>query len=160
MGVHELDELRWLSGQEFGGIEAVAGPPDPSPEAAGDLDSAQAIGRLSDGAAAFVSLGRWFPGGDMARVEVFGTRDAVRVDFLDPRDGEAVQLEALVRQAEGFAEFARGGPCTGATIQDAEAALAAAERASMAAGIPPRLTAPALPAEPAEPAEPAGAILR
>ena len=68
----------------------------------------------------------------MARVEVFGTRDAVRCDFLDPKDGEQAQLDALARQAEGFATFAAGGPCTGATIQDAAAAVAAAERAAKA----------------------------
>ena len=132
MGVHEFDQVRWLSGQEFGDLHAVPGPPGDEPRAGGDVDSAQAIASLSRGAAAFVSLGRYFPGGDMARVEVFGSRDAVRCDFLDPKDGEQAQLEALVRQAEGFATFAAGGACTGATIRDAAAALAAAERAAKA----------------------------
>ena len=68
----------------------------------------------------------------MARVEVFGTQDAVRLDFLDPSAGEQAQLDALVRQAEGFAAFARGGPQSGASIQDAAAALEAAERAASA----------------------------
>jgi len=133
MGVHEFDQVRWLSGQDFGEISAVPGPPDADPDnVAGDVDSAQAIARLSGGASAFISLGRYFPGGDMARVEVFGTRDAVRCDFLDPKDGELAQLDALVRQAEGFAAFAKGGPVTGASIHDAVAALEAAERASAA----------------------------
>lgn len=131
MGVHEFDQVRWLSGQEFGAVAAVAGPPNVE-STTGDVDSAQAISRLSGGASAFVSLGRYFPGGDMARVEVFGTRDAVRSDFLDPKDGETAQLDALVRQAEGFAAFATGGPLTGASIYDAAAALAAAERAARA----------------------------
>lgn len=132
MGVHEFDQVRWLSGQEFGDVDAVAGPPSPDPDASGDLDSANAIGRLSGATSAFVSLGRYFPGGDMARVEVFGTRDAVRCDFLDPRDGEQAQLDALLRQAEGFASFATGAPLTGGSIRDAAAALAAAERAEAA----------------------------
>lgn len=132
MGVHEFDQLRWLSGQEFGEMSAVPGPRSTEPEAIDDVDSAQAIAALSGGASAFVSLGRYFPGGDMARVEVFGTRDAVRCDFLDPKDGEQAQLDALVRQAEGFATFARGGPLNGASIHDAAAALEAAERASAA----------------------------
>ena len=136
MGVHEYDQVRWLSGQEFGDVDAVAGPPSPDPDVSGDLDSAQMIGLLSGGASVFVSLGRYFPGGDMARVEVFGTRDAVRCDFLDPRDGEQAQLDALVRQAEGFASFATGGPLTGASIRDAAAALAAAERAEAAMARP------------------------
>ena len=133
MGVHEFDQVRWLSGQDFGDISAVPGPTSADPDnVSGDVDSAQAIASLSGGASAFVSLGRYFPGGDMARIEVFGTRDAVRCDFLDPKDGEQAQLDALVRQAEGFAAFAKGGPLTGASIHDAVAALQAAERASAA----------------------------
>jgi myo-inositol 2-dehydrogenase / D-chiro-inositol 1-dehydrogenase len=132
MGVHEFDQVRWLSGQDFGDIRAVPGPRSPGQDGSGDVDSAQAIAPLSGGASAIVSLGRYFPGGDMARVEVFGTRDAVRCDFLDPKDGERAQLGALVRQAEGFAAFAKGGPLTGASIHDAVAALEAAERASAA----------------------------
>ena len=133
MGVHEFDQVRWLSGQDFGDLNAVPGPQATDPdEVAGDVDSAQALAQLSGGASAIVSLGRYFPGGDMARIEVFGTRDAVRCDFLDPKDGEQAQLDALVRQAEGFAAFARGGPLTGASIHDAAAALEAAERASTA----------------------------
>jgi myo-inositol 2-dehydrogenase / D-chiro-inositol 1-dehydrogenase len=132
MGVHEFDQIRWLSGQELDDLHAIPGPPSAEPGAGNDVGSAQAIARLSRGASAFVSLGRYFPGGDMARVEVFGTRDAVRCDFLDPKGGELVQLDALVRQAEGFATFAAGGPLTGASIQDAVAAIEAAERAAKA----------------------------
>jgi myo-inositol 2-dehydrogenase / D-chiro-inositol 1-dehydrogenase len=132
MGVHEFDQVRWLSGQEFGELHAVPGPRTTDPDATDDVDSAQAIASLSRGASAFVSLGRYFPGGDMARIEVFGSRDAVRCDFLDPKDGEQAQLDALTRQAEGFAAFARGGPLTGASLHDAVAALEAAERASAA----------------------------
>ena len=129
MGVHEFDQVRWLTGQDFGELSAVSAPWTEAPGLWKDVDSAQALGRLSGGTSAFVSLGRYFPGGDMARVEVFGSRDAVRSDFLDPKDGERAQLDALVRQAEGFAVFARGGPRTGASIHDAAAALAAAEQA-------------------------------
>ena len=132
MGVHEFDQVRWLTRQEFGEIHAVASPLVGDSEVTGDVDSAQAIAALSGGATAVISLGRYFPGGDMARVEVFGTRDAVRTEFLDPAEGERAQLEALRAQAEGFAEFAAGGACTGATVDDAAAALEAAERASAA----------------------------
>ena len=132
MGVHEFDQVRWLSGQEFGEVDAIPGPRSPDADAGDDPDSAQAIARLSGGATAFVSLGRYYPVGDMARIEVFGTRDAVRVDFLDPKHGERAQLDALVRQAEAFAAYARGGPLTGASVGDAIAALDAAERAATA----------------------------
>ena len=129
MGVHEFDQVRWLSGQEFGELAAISVPFTKEIGAWKDVDSAQAIAPLSGGGTAFVSLGRYFPIGDMARVEVFGSRDAVRCDFLDPSEGEIAQLDALVRQAEGFAAFARGRRQTGASIRDAAAALDAAERA-------------------------------
>ena len=132
MGVHEFDQIRWLSGQEFGESSVVTPPLGRCGRRRARRDSAQAIAPMSGGATAFVSLGRYFPGGDMARLEVFGTRDAVRIDFLDPKDGERAQLDALARQAEGFATFAAGGPRTGASIQDAAAALEAAERAKAA----------------------------
>jgi myo-inositol 2-dehydrogenase / D-chiro-inositol 1-dehydrogenase len=140
MGVHEFDQVRWLSGQDFGEIQAVASPLVGDPDVTADVDSAQAIAALSGGATALISLGRHFPGGDMARVEVFGTSDAAASRFL-PSEGNRAQLEALRRQAEGFAEFAAGGPCTGATVADAAAALEAAERASTAI---PRLSPLAL----------------
>lgn len=130
MGVHEFDQIRWLSGQEIGELNVVSPPLSEEVADGRDVDSAQAIATLSGDATAFVSLGRYFPGGDMARIEIFGTRDAVRIDFLDPKDGEQAQLDALVRQAEGFATFATGGPRSGASIHDAAAALEAAERAS------------------------------
>ena len=129
MGVHEFDQVRWLSGQEFEDVWAVAAPRSDDPAIGNDPDSAQAIARLSGGSSAFVSLGRYFPGGDMARVEVFGEHDAVRSDFLDPKDGEQAQLDALVRQADGFVRFASGGPPSGASADDAVAAIEAAERA-------------------------------
>ena len=52
--------------------------------------------------------------------------------FLDPAEGERAQLAALRLQAESFADFASGGPCTGATGADAIAALDAATRAGAA----------------------------
>lgn len=130
LGVHEFDQIRWLSGQDIGVLSVVSAPLSEVPGVWRDADSAQAIAPMSGGATAFVSLGRYFPGGDMARIEVFGTRDAVRIDFLDPKDGDQAQLDALVCQAEGFASFAKGGPRSGASIYDAAAALEAAERAT------------------------------
>ena len=80
--------------------------------------------------------------------EAFGTRGHERCDVIDPAEGEVAQLEALRRQAESFASFAAGGPCEGATADDAVAALAAAEQVTAAipamsgsqdvsAGLPP-----------------------
>jgi myo-inositol 2-dehydrogenase/D-chiro-inositol 1-dehydrogenase len=137
MGVHEFDQLRWLTGQDVTGLSAVASglvpdglgePPDQAP----DVDSAQVIAELSGGGTGFISLGRYHPAGDMARAEAFGTRGTARCDFLDPAEGERAQLEAVRLQAESFAAFARGGRCEGATGADAIAALEAAERAGAA----------------------------
>jgi len=130
MGVHEFDQLRWLTGQDIGTLAAVtsaaAEPGTP------DVDSAQVIAELSGGSTGLVSLGRYHPAGDMARAEAFGTLGTARCDFLDPADGERVQLAALRLQAESFADFAAGGPCEGATADDAIAALDAAQRAAAA----------------------------
>jgi myo-inositol 2-dehydrogenase / D-chiro-inositol 1-dehydrogenase len=134
MGVHEFDQLRWLTGQDITGIQAVAAELISDPDVVGDVDSAQIIVALSGGATGFVSLGRHHPAGDMARAEVFGTGGTIRCDFLDPADGERAQLDALRRQAEGFVAFARAGagPGDGATAADAVAALRAAEQVSAA----------------------------
>jgi myo-inositol 2-dehydrogenase / D-chiro-inositol 1-dehydrogenase len=132
MGVHEFDQLRWLTGQDIGAIAAVAGPATADAGVTGDADSAQVLAELCGGAVGFVSLGRYHPAGDMARAEVFGTGGFERCDFLDPADGERAQLEALRRQAEEFARYARGADCSGATAADAVAALMAAEQVTAA----------------------------
>jgi myo-inositol 2-dehydrogenase/D-chiro-inositol 1-dehydrogenase len=123
MGVHEFDQIRWLTGQEIIAVHATVATVSDDPE------SAQALCRLSGGSTALVSLGQRFPLGDVCRVEVFGTRDAEDCRFLWPPEGEAVFLDALRRQAEAFAAWTRGGAADGASPADAVAALVAAERA-------------------------------
>ena len=135
MGVHEFDQIRWLIGQEFVTLDPVVASVasvGPEPPIAGDADSAQVLCSLSGGSTALVSLGRRFPLGDVCRVEVFGALDAEDCRFLWPPDGEAVFLQALQRQAEGFANWVRGGEPAGATAADAIAALEAAETSSVA----------------------------
>jgi myo-inositol 2-dehydrogenase/D-chiro-inositol 1-dehydrogenase len=141
MGVHEFDEMRWLTGQELGSMAAIASGLVPGglirrisgeDRRSADVDGAQVLVELSGGGSGLVSLGRFHPAGDMARAEAFGTKGTVRCDFLDPAEGEQAQLAALRLQAESFADFASGGPCTGATGADAVAALDAATRAGAA----------------------------
>jgi myo-inositol 2-dehydrogenase/D-chiro-inositol 1-dehydrogenase len=127
MGVHEFDQLRWLTGQD---IETVAAVSVPGPDGVDDVDSAQVVVSLSGGATGFVSLGRYYPAGDAVWAEVFGTGGSERCEVIDPAEGERAQLDALRRQAESFASFAYGGPCEGATASDAVAALVAAELVS------------------------------
>jgi myo-inositol 2-dehydrogenase/D-chiro-inositol 1-dehydrogenase len=129
MGVHEFDQTRWLTGQEFGKISSlfcgVAAEPWP-----GDPESAQAMAELSGGTTALVSLGRRFPLGDVCKVEVFGTADAEECKFLWPPTADESFFGALRLQAESFARHVRGEPREGAGGDDAAAALEAAERAA------------------------------
>src|SRR5579864_4173940 len=108
MGVHEFDQLRWLTGQDISSLAVVAS--GRAPDGIADVDGAQAIASLSGGAAGFVSLGRYYPAGDAVWAEVFGTQGSERCEVIDPAEGERAQLEALRSQAESFAEFAAGGP--------------------------------------------------
>jgi myo-inositol 2-dehydrogenase / D-chiro-inositol 1-dehydrogenase len=129
MGVHEFDQLRWLTSQNVTELHAV--PADVSADpVAGDAESAQILCRLSGGSNGFVSLGRRFPEGDVCWVQIFGTRHAEEIRFLWPPDAEQVFLRALKAQAESFARYATGGPREGAEAADAVATLRAAQTAS------------------------------
>ncbi|WFE36090.1 Gfo/Idh/MocA family oxidoreductase [Micromonospora sp. WMMD975] len=131
MGVHEFDQIRWLTGQDIVRVAAQPAGPVTDPAVRGhDVDSAQALLGLAAGGTALVSLGRHFPGGDMATVEVFGTRGHQRLMFLDPADGDATMYAALARQAEDFAELVRTGRSAGAGVADAVAVLDAAHLAT------------------------------
>jgi myo-inositol 2-dehydrogenase/D-chiro-inositol 1-dehydrogenase len=131
MGVHEFDQARWLTGQEFGAISAVASgiADEPWP---GDPESAQALAAMTGGTTAIVSLGRRYPLGDVCKVEVFGTAGSEECRFLWPPTADATFYAALKEQAESFARHARGGPLEGAGGSDVAEAVAAAERAASA----------------------------
>jgi myo-inositol 2-dehydrogenase/D-chiro-inositol 1-dehydrogenase len=133
MGVHEFDQVRWLTGQEFTSVKAAATAGEPDP------DCAQLVAELDGGSTAMVSLGRWHPAGDSCKVEVFGTKGTVSSSFLDPASGDATFREALRLQAEDFARSVSasradrraspgsdapdGSPSPGASVADAIAAL-------------------------------------
>jgi myo-inositol 2-dehydrogenase/D-chiro-inositol 1-dehydrogenase len=129
MGVHELDQARWLTGQE---VRWVAGTAAGAPPGR-DPDAATLLAGLSGGTSLTVSLGRRFPDGDCCWLEVFGTEGYERVPFVWGEAGDDVVQAALVAQVEEFAARVRGAAVTGTTPaggQDAVAALAAAELAS------------------------------
>lgn len=130
MGVHEFDQMRWLTGQDLVELHAATARVSVEPEVTGDAESAQILCRLSGGATGFVSLGRRFPKGDVCWVQVFGTRSSAECRFVWPPDSERVLLQALRDQAESFAQYACGGPREGAEAADAVAALTAAQSAS------------------------------
>ncbi len=128
MGVHEFDQIRWLTGQDIRTVRTAVPSTSEGPPIAGDAESAQALCELSGGSTALVSLGRRFRLGDVCRVELFGTRDFEDCRFLWPPDADAVFHAALLSQAESFA--AADG--SGASGEDAVAALTAASLASEA----------------------------
>jgi myo-inositol 2-dehydrogenase/D-chiro-inositol 1-dehydrogenase len=115
MAVHEIDQVRWLLGEEFGEVAAVGA------DGSGDPDVAVAIGRLSGGAVATITLGRRFPRGDSCWVELFATGGYERIEFMTSEDDF---LAALAAQADAFATGAPGA----AGGADAVAALRVAER--------------------------------
>lgn len=135
MGVHEIDQVRWLTGQEVTDVAVSAVPWRGAAAGVRDCDSAQALLTLSGGSSAVISLGRFHPAGDSVTTDVFGSEDHARVVILDPHDGTAPQLDALRRQAEAFADAVAGGYADGATVGDAEIALAVAEQLSVASGL-------------------------
>jgi myo-inositol 2-dehydrogenase/D-chiro-inositol 1-dehydrogenase len=124
MAVHEVDQIRWLLGQEFGDVTAVAAaPPDAPP---GDADVAVAASPLSGGTVAMITLGRRFPLGDSCWVELFASDAHIRSEFMW---GEATAFTAaLAAQADAFADAVEGAPQRGASGADAVAALRTAER--------------------------------
>jgi myo-inositol 2-dehydrogenase/D-chiro-inositol 1-dehydrogenase len=130
MGVHEFDQLRWLSGQSVTQLKAVVATAASAPAVPGDAESAGVLCTLNGGCTGIISLGRRHPPGDICRVEVFGTEGVEICPFLNPQDGEETFLQALRLQAEGFASWVRGGSAGGATAADAVAALELAERAA------------------------------
>jgi myo-inositol 2-dehydrogenase/D-chiro-inositol 1-dehydrogenase len=140
MGVHELDQTRWLLGQEFDWVAAVAGGVLPAEAASpADPDAAVVLAKLSGGAAATISLGRRFPHADSCWLEVWGSDGYERLPFMWDADvwapgSSPVFLSAMRAQAEAFARTIRGEPQEGAGGADAVAALEAAARIAASLG--------------------------
>ena len=135
MGVHEIDQTLWLLGQDFAAMKAQAFPTTEDPQAENDVDSAQALVMLSGGTSTLVSLGRFYEGGDIVSVELFGSKGHTRFDVVSPETGEDPQLHALRLQAEAFARQARGAAPEGTTAEEAARVLELAHGLTEAAGI-------------------------
>jgi len=132
MGVHEIDQIRWLLGQQFESVTALAaGSLPPEATSAADPDAAVVLAKLSGASVATISLGRRFPHADSCWIELWGTRGYERVPFMWDADvwsdsSDEVFVGAMRAQAEAFARAVRGGPCEGADGDDAVAALTVA----------------------------------
>jgi myo-inositol 2-dehydrogenase/D-chiro-inositol 1-dehydrogenase len=136
MGVHEFDQIRWLTGQELIDISAIAASVTSEQPVPGDPESVAAVAELSGGAVATVSLGRRLSVCEGCWVEVVGTDGYAREVFVWGDEGPDVIHAAVVAQLEAFAAAVRGAPQEGATGEDALRAIETAERASqsLAAG--------------------------
>ena len=132
MGVHEFDQLRWLTGRDVVAVHGVAGSVGFDAPVEGDPECVELSVELEGGIAAAITLARRYPPGETCRVEVIGLDGAERVEFVAPPDGDETIAAALRAQAEDFARGGRGGT----TIGDAIAALGAAQRAKATLGLP------------------------
>jgi myo-inositol 2-dehydrogenase / D-chiro-inositol 1-dehydrogenase len=135
MGVHEIDQTLWLLDQDFTEVKTQVFPTTEDPGAQNDVDSAQALVMLSGGTSTVISLGRFYEGGDIVSVELFGSRGHTRFDVVSPETGEEPQLHALKLQAEAFARHARGAPQEGTTAEEAARVLEMAHGLTESAGI-------------------------
>jgi myo-inositol 2-dehydrogenase/D-chiro-inositol 1-dehydrogenase len=136
MGVHEIDQTLWLLGQDFTEVKTQVFPTTEDPGAGNDVDSAQALVMLSGGTSTVISLGRFYEGGDIVSVELFGSGGHTRFDVVSPETGEGPQLHALKLQAKAFARHARGASQEGTTAEEAARVLELAHGLTEAAGIP------------------------
>lgn len=130
MGVHEFDQMRWLTGQDFVNFRVSSAQAVYADAVPGDPDAVQALCDLSGGASGLISLGRRYAPGDSCWAQAFGTKASEECRFLSPSEGEVAFIAGLKLQAESFALAVNGKPCEGATVQDAIAALQAAELAT------------------------------
>jgi myo-inositol 2-dehydrogenase/D-chiro-inositol 1-dehydrogenase len=130
MGVHEFDQIRWLTGQELMHVSAVAARVTSEDPVPGDPESVAAVAELSGGAVATVSVGRRLSVCEGCWVEVVGTEGHARELFVWGDEGPGVIHAAVVAQLEAFAAAVRGAPQAGATGEDALRAIEAAERAA------------------------------
>lgn len=127
MGVHEFDMLRWLTGQEIVELTGFASDVNYAEPVPGDPETVNLVARMSGGTTAFVSLARRYPPGDVCRVEVLGGEATEQLTFVEPGDAGDMLIDAFRAQAEHLAQIACGAQPEGATLDDALAALVAAE---------------------------------
>lgn len=134
MGVHDFEQVRWLTGQEFASVDAVSSAVRTDEGWPDDPESVLIMARLSGGTTSVISLGRRFPLGDVCKVEVFGTNGSQECRFLWPPAVDETFANALLAQAESFVRHVGGAELVGASGSDAVAALTAAEAARQSLG--------------------------
>lgn len=134
MGVHEIDQICWLSDDEVVEVHATAACHVEDPEVDTDADVAVIVLRMRRGAIGVIRLGRYHNGGDLVEAEVHGVRGHVRVTVLGP-GARATFHDALRHQAASFADAVRGRLSACADLDDARRALRVAVLAQEAISI-------------------------
>jgi len=118
MGVHEIDQLRWMTGREVDDVSAVAAE-----------DGSAAVIALRLGTTlGVITLGRRFPEPDSCWMEAVGELRYERVPFIWGAEGASETSAAVRAEHAAFAAAVRGAPMAGATGGDAVAALEVAGR--------------------------------
>ncbi len=125
MGVHEVDMIRWLSGNEVMSINSNELMSHESEVV--DQDAGVFTMRLSSETLGLATLGRFYPDKDFVGVEVMGELHHEQIDIISGDGGDDVLMLALRTQAEAFA---LGADPNAATIDDAIAALRAVNTAT------------------------------
>ncbi len=102
--VHDLDAIRWVSGQDVVEVFATGSNQGSAVFAEiGDVDTAAAILTLSDGTLGVVSNARYNAAGYDVRLEVHGSKDTIAAGLDD---------QLPIRSAEPGASFPAGTPYT------------------------------------------------
>ena len=104
-GSTKFDQARWLTGGDLVDLRAVTLSVVTDPDAAGDPDAAQAIALATTGSTVVVSLGRYFPLGDVASVEIYGTRGYRVTAVLRPSEWRGRAAGRSRRQAAAFRRY-------------------------------------------------------
>ena len=148
--IHDFDVLRWLTGSEIEQVYADGGVRGFEVFAKyGDVDTAVATLRMTDGTLAVLTVTRHDPLGYDVRTEIFGSRDSVAVGLgpqmplrslepgVPPPTGPAwtsflVRFEAAYAdELAAFVEVARGERASACTARDGVEALRVAEAATI-----------------------------
>lgn len=147
--IHDFDVLRWLTGAEVAEVYADGGVRGFEVFAKyGDVDTAVATLRMSNGVLAALTVARHDPLGYDVRTEIFGSKDSVSVGLgprtpmrslepgVPPLAGPAWQNflirfeDAYRAELAGFVRVARGEIPSPCTASDGVAALRIAEAAT------------------------------
>lgn len=128
VGVHDIDLLRWLTGQEVRRAVAYTSRLTSAPPVAGDPECASLMLELEGGLTALVTLGRRRPDGELERIDLLGSARVIELPYVTQRTGASVIADAMSRQLDDLVSVARGGTAAASPgAREAEAVLRVVE---------------------------------